>query len=749
MPAPDSSHDVMLEHLAEEFVERHRGGERPSLSEYTERYPDLAGDIRELFPALVTIEKLKPANDACAPEATVSSEHTCPERLGDYRILREVGRGGMGVVYEAVQESLGRHVALKLLPSSASLNPTYLERFRREAKAAGRLHHTNIVPVFGVGECDHVSFYVMQYIQGEGLDKVLADVRRLRRPPGAGAVAPPSEGSVAHSLVTGGFAPPTLVAARATNAHSDTSSGTSRLSMPGPEAEYYRGVARVGVQVADALAYAHAQGVLHRDIKPSNLMLELRGTVWVTDFGLAKAEGTEELTHTGDIVGTIRFMAPERFEGKSLPQSDIYGLGLTLYELLTLQPAFDDTNKGKLIDKVLHQPPVPPRKLDPRVPRDLETIVLKCLAKEPKERYGTAEAVAEDLRRFLADRPIHARRARATERTWRWCRRNPWLAGLSAAVVLLLFVVAVGSTVFALRLQKELDHRLVAERDQLEKLFSSQLAEARARRYSGRSGQRFKSLEAIRHATELARQLEKPPETFDELRNEAIAALCLPDIASGGPEWKTACPSSEIAFDTTGERYVQVDGNGHAYYCRVVEGKEERLKEFKISGTPISGEWHSPDLRLLALGAPYVDGKGHEWLKLWRCDGPKAELVMEVRGGAHLEGTAFRPDGRQFAVGHIDGTLTVYDTATGTPVRRGRVGYVASKLAFHPVCPVWRWCVGRRSLSMTLRAASFFLPDSPTQAACRPWPGTRTAEGWLSVALGERSFCGTAIQADN
>ena len=415
MPSSHSSRDVVLEQLAADFVERHRQGKHPPLSEYTDRYPDLAADIRDLFPALVQIEKLKPPADAT--DATDGFERPATpalanlERLGDYRILREVGRGGMGVVYEAEQESLGRHVALKVLPSSALLNPTYLARFRREAQAAGRLHHTNIVPVFGVGECDGVHYYAMQFIQGEGLDKVLADVRRLRRPPGAGE-APPSEGSVAHTLLTGQFNPPMAADPGKPNEHPDSSSLTSRLSPCGPEAEYYRGVARIGVQVADALAYAHRQGILHRDVKPSNLLLDLQGTVWVADFGLAKAEGTEELTHTGDIVGTIRFMAPERFEGESLPQSDVYGLGLTLYELLTLRPAFDDTNKGRLIDRVQHEPPRPPCKLDPRVPRDLETLVLKCLAKDPRERYATAEALAEDLRRFLADRPIHARRHR-------------------------------------------------------------------------------------------------------------------------------------------------------------------------------------------------------------------------------------------------------------------------------------------------------------------------------------------------
>ncbi len=490
---------------------------------------------------------------------------------------------------------------------------------------------------------------------------------------------------MAHSLLTGQFNPPTAVDPGQPTEHPDSSSLTSRLSPCGPEAEYYRGVARIGVQVADALAYAHRQGILHRDVKPSNLLLDLQGTVWVTDFGLAKAEGTEELTHTGDIVGTIRFMAPERFEGKSLPQSDVYGLGLTLYELLTLRPAFDDTNKGRLIDRVLHEPPRPPCKLDPRVPRDLETLVLKCLTKDPSERYATAEALAKDLRRFLADRPIHARRATAAEQAWRWCRRNPWLAGLSAAVLLLLLVVAMGSLVFALRLQQELGHRRQAEGDALEKLFTARVAEAQARRYSGRSGQRFKSLEAIQEAVQLARRLQKPPETFDELRNEAIAALCLPDIDDGGPQWKTACPASDMAFDPTGQGYVQVD-EGHAYYCRLVDGKEQRLKELHVSGRALFGEWHSPDLRFLALGSPHIPGKGYDWLKLWRCDGPQAKLVLEDRGISE-SATAFRPDGRQLAVGHRDGTLTVHDTETGAVVRQWQVGVPPFAAMFHPRLP--------------------------------------------------------------
>jgi WD40 repeat protein/serine/threonine protein kinase len=462
-----------VEKLAEEFAERHRRGERPAMTEYTDRYPQWADEIRELFPAMLVMEQLKPAAADPTGEYHAATDDTVLERLGEYRILREVGRGGMGIVYEAVQESLGRHVALKVLPAQSLLASTQLERFRREAKAAAQLHHTNIVPVFGVGEwraaysSPPVHYYAMQFIRGEGLDKVLADVRRLRRQAGEPVPATAqAEASVAHSLLTGQFAAPQPDAPKEPAAPPAAGS-MSGLSASGPEAGYCACVARIGVQVAEALAYAHRQGILHRDIKPSNLLLDAQGMVWVTDFGLAKAEGTGELTHTGDIVGTIRFMAPERFEGKSLPQSDVYALGLTLYELLTLRPAFDDTRKAKLIDTVLHEPPTAPRKLDGRIPRDLETIVLKCLAKEPRQRYATAEAMAEDLQCFLADRPISARRATAAERLWRWCRRNPAkAAAASLAVVTLMAVVALAiGSVFLVQLRHEQERTEAARQE--------------------------------------------------------------------------------------------------------------------------------------------------------------------------------------------------------------------------------------------------------------------------------------------
>jgi WD40 repeat protein/serine/threonine protein kinase len=456
----ESSSDVNpLDALAEEFVARHRAGERPALAEFIARRPDLEKDIRDLFPALVLMEGVRPVQGEATGEfdGARDGEGGKPlRRLGDYRILREVGRGGMGLVYEAEQESLGRHVALKVLPAHALLDPQRLRRFQREAKAAARLHHTNIVPVYGVGEADGLHYYVMQFIQGQGLDQVLVELRKLRRAKSAPAPPRADDGpaaEAARSLLTGcfpktGSAPPPGEADAAAPTLPETappaSDGSSTIHLPGqPEhatlsetgRSYWQSVARIGVQVADALAYAHAQGTLHRDVKPSNLLLDTAGTVWVADFGLAKAADAEDLTDAGDIIGTIRYMAPERFQGKCDARSDVYGLGLTLYELLALCPAFNESDRNILIGLVTGETPPPPRQHNPTVPRDLETIVLKAIARDPAQRYATAADLAADLRRFIEDRPIRARRVGPVEQLWRWGRRNPTLATMIGAVV--------------------------------------------------------------------------------------------------------------------------------------------------------------------------------------------------------------------------------------------------------------------------------------------------------------------------
>jgi tetratricopeptide (TPR) repeat protein len=495
MPDTNPTRDP-LEQLAEEWRERLRRGEQFEADEYVERHPDLADEILDLFPAIVMMEELKPQaldlTGAYTGAAVPAAGPQGLERLGDFRILREVGRGGMGVVYEAEQESLGRRVALKVLPAQALADRSQRVRFQREARATARLHHTNIVPVYGVGEANGMHYYVMQFIQGAPLDQVLGELKRLRQartsargrtaaatPPPAPAptAAGPAPADVARSLVTGTFqlaapardlasAPQpsaTLTAPGPARPPAPAASDPAAPSLSGPNGQgtlaesgrqFYLGVARIGIQVAEALEYANSQGIVHRDIKPSNLLLDTQATVWVTDFGLAKAlTDGENLTHTGDIVGTLRYMAPERFLGQADARGDIYSLGLTLYELLLQQPAFAETDRSRLIHQVTNTEPSPPRKINPAIPRDLETIVLKAMEREPARRYQSAAALAQDLKRFVEDKPIGARRVTSAERLWRWCRRNPALASLAAALLLLLVVMAAGSSLAAIHFQ--------------------------------------------------------------------------------------------------------------------------------------------------------------------------------------------------------------------------------------------------------------------------------------------------------
>ena len=476
-----------LDRLAEEFVDRLRAGKRPSLTEYTERHPELAESIRELFPALVEMEHLKPvtADDAAGRAPVI--EPSDPVHVGEFRILRRVGRGGMGVVYEAIQESLGRHVALKLLPAEAVTDPKRLERFRREASAAARLHHTNIVPVFGVGEAEGRHFYAMQFISGHPLDVVIDEVKRLKGHAAEQTAAPREVSEVAAALLSGNFTRSASPVEPDAGAAGDTTrtyrGGSAPAANSAPPADsspalsgsisesgrnYWTTAARIGAQIADALAYAHAQGVLHRDIKPSNLLLDLRGTVWVTDFGLAKAAdaaGADDLTRAGDFVGTVRYMAPERFDGAGDHRADMYSLGLTLYELLALEPAFTARGGAQLVEQVLAAAPPAPRSLAPAIPRDLETIVLKAIARDPAMRYPSAGELAEDLRRFLEDRPIRARRASSAEQAFRWCRRNPAVASLLTAVLVVFAAGAAVAGFFAVRAETQRERAEDREQD--------------------------------------------------------------------------------------------------------------------------------------------------------------------------------------------------------------------------------------------------------------------------------------------
>jgi WD40 repeat protein len=429
---------------------------------------------------------------------------------------------------------------------------------------------------------------------------------------------------------------------------------------------YYWSVARIGVQAAEALVYAHQRGIIHRDVKPSNLLLDTAGVVWVTDFGLAKTEDAG-LTQTGDIVGTLRYMAPERFRSTCDCRADVYGLGLTLYELVTLTPAFDSADRLVLIEQIGRQEPRRPRALDPRIPRDLETIVLKAIEKEPNRRYQTAEELADDLRCLLQDRPIRARRSALWERTWRWCRRNRVVAGLSAAVFLLLVVLGIGFLVAKL-LWTERDRALQAEgrarAAEQENKVREHLARAAAYRRSGRMGQRFKALAEITAAVKLA----PAPELRRELRNEAIGCLVLPDLEVA-KEWDGYPAGTDVVeFAPLFTHYARSDLQGNVSIRRVKD--DEQIDRIRGEGKRV-GLRFSPDGQYLAVLAQFQPTFA---LQVWQLGGAEPRLVVDEPANTGWS-FDFTPDSRQIIIGCRDtrlrdGSIRIYNLPSGTLSRQ-------------------------------------------------------------------------------
>ena len=539
--------DELLDQLAEDYIARLREGQEPTLDEYCLRYPELADDIRELLPTLAMLEQV-------APEAEPQTGRLdgVPDRIGDYSVIREIGRGGMGIVYEARHDALRRRVALKVLPPKAAEKQSNIDRFLREARAAGRLHHTNVVPVFEVGFRDGLHFYSMQFIEGQNLDTIIDELRLLQSGDERTVIVPAASvggDSVARQLMsTQTQVPGESTEIEVSTTKSATLSGfQSKLTDETTTVGYFHRVAQVGMQLCEGLAYAHGQGILHRDIKPSNLLLDSAGVVWITDFGLAKAEG-EDLTHTGDIVGTLRYMAPERFNGVADARSDLFSVGLALYELCTLQPAYDQTDRANIMRAITNSSPIPPRVRNPEVPRDLETLILKLTERSPEHRYQSATEAAEDFRLFLADRPVLARRSTPIERLFRWSRRNPALAGLIACVCLLIGLLMAGAVAYGLEMEersKELAARTTeAERakkaaedanlEMTRQTFMANYNQAKAQRFSGRLGQHFESLAALNRAADTLPSLNLDEAGLEihkrMLRKQVMAALPLTDF---------------------------------------------------------------------------------------------------------------------------------------------------------------------------------------------------------------------------
>jgi serine/threonine protein kinase len=411
--------DSLLGQLAEEFTRRVREGKLPAIEEYALRYPGLAARIRELFPTLMLLEGMAATGDSGTAEAPPSL--ILPGSVfGNYRIEREIGRGGMGIVYEAVHILLEKRVALKVLPGRTDADAAHLERFFREARIAAGLHHTNIVPVFDVGQVSGTPYFAMQYIEGRGLDQILRIIQ-----PAADQRESPDYGDT-NKAIRNFIDPSTRI----------------RAGLPSRLEDYFRWVADMGLQAAEGLAYAHERKVIHRDIKPSNLLLDKEGVLWIADFGLARKIEDPAVTQSGTLVGTPRYMSPEQAEAARRPidlRSDIYSLGATLYELITCRPVFEGKTPQEVLSQIVTREPVAPRQLNPEIPADLAVIVMKAMAKRPEDRYQSARELADDLDCWRKMEPIKARPIGPVGRTIRWCRRNPRIPAMFKTTVGFIF----------------------------------------------------------------------------------------------------------------------------------------------------------------------------------------------------------------------------------------------------------------------------------------------------------------------
>jgi len=544
-------------------------------------------------------------------------------RLGDFALIRPIGRGGMGVVFEAREVSLDRRVAVKILPFAAALDPVLLGRFQVEARAAARLHHTNIVPVFSIGCERGVHYYAMQLIEGRSLADLIRDLRgdapTPRTAPGRADEPPPTEPAAATVSAALPEPPPPRP--------------------PGPS--HHRRVAELGVQAADALEHAHREGVVHRDVKPSNLMVDAKGTLWIADFGLARLEADAGLTLHGDLLGTLRYMSPEQSSGDPAlvdARTDVFSLGATLYEFLTLRPARVAADRQALLAEIADGEPRPPRSIDRRIPRDLETIVLKALAREPDARYATAGAMADDLRRFLDGRPILARRPSPLARAARWARRRK---GLVASAVLAALLGVASLTALALAARNRDLARAQRRAD-----YVRDVAQA------GQHARRNDLDEAVRL---LSQHIPGPGE--EDERDFAWRYL-----------WRLGHTRPKRLEGHKGDVYhVEYSPDGRAL---ITAGQDATIRTWNAeTGAPLRTfrghegdvDWatFSPDGR--AIASCGNDGS----VRLWDASDETKPSRILGKGDQEVVAVVFSPDGRSVYSGDHAGRLTRWDIATG------------------------------------------------------------------------------------
>ncbi len=531
--------------------------------------------------------------------------------LGDFRIVREIGRGGMGVVYEAEQLTLQRRVALKVLPQAAFLDEGRLARFELEARTAATLDHPHIVPIFSIGCEQNVHYYAMKLIRGV----TLAELYRQRTSTSASEKAMPNEASAA-ALTTSSLAAP-----KGPLADIDSRRRPAEKALPDAE-PYFEEIAGWGIQAADALHFSHERGVIHRDIKPANLIVDATGKLWITDFGLARLNDDAAMTYTGDLVGTLRYTSPERLKGGSgvSQQVDVYSLGVTLYEMLALQPAFDGGDRPIVLRQIMENDPRPLRQVNPRIPADLETIIAKAIEKEPAQRYLSAREFAADLRRFLTDQPIQARGATISDRVLKWAKRHKTLAHATLVFGGLLILLLGVST---LLIQRSL-------RETADLLYVADVGAAYAAWGRGEN-------EQVREI--LARHIPSSWETDRRglewrILNEAVApAEHIELLGHIGPV-------NEIAVFPDQRRLASVGADGTLRIWELASG--ELLRTVKVCGEALSSVAISDNGKLVAVGSTCA----------YLCDADGGDPPEEIlRHEFTIDSLAFSPNGEKLFAG--------------------------------------------------------------------------------------------------
>jgi serine/threonine protein kinase len=632
-----------VDELIADFLQQIEAGIPVTPDQWLNLHREYRTELADFFANHQQLERLAgPLRIASDPLTLLEPER----RLGDFLIRREIGRGGMGVVYDAEQVSLGRRVALKMPSFAGMLDEHQLRRFKNQVHGTAVLKHPNIVSVFYVGCERGVHFYAMPFIDGLSLAEIITFVGGALRDPVA-----PSPPSTAPSKFQMRFSKspaarkktPTLL----TQPDVETVSIVAlETALSSPSTKRARRVAELGIQAARALDFAHHEGVIHRDIKPSNLLVDRDGKLWITDFGLARVQGSGDKTTSGNVAGTLRYMSPEQLVGGQVvdQRTDVYSLGVTLYELLTLRPAFEQRDREQLMRQILEREPTPARRIDPSIPVDLETIVTRAMTKERELRYQSAQDLADDLQRFLDNRSIMARPAGRVERLWRWYKRSPLVAALSA-VILLLSIALTGSAVFVA--YHETSQRKVAEENTKEARWQQYLSDMHVAVQAWDDAQPA----VVRQIPD--RHVPAPGQVDNRGFEWRYLAESLRATEESVATLNEELPVRQIAFSSDGRWLATSDFAEQGSIWDVVSRK--RLKTIHAPGSDLlKAVAISPDDRRIAYG----------------CSDGAVRLFDVATGQLHkrlefakdwVQTVAFSPDGRWLATASNSGELSVYD----------------------------------------------------------------------------------------